>query len=175
MCQERVAWLFDHPVWDLSAGCSPGQTSSGKKCGPTPVPVRLLSAGAIGLKAEGPRAPWVSNHTIYTLLETVRYRTKYRSRHQTTYFKVTAKSYNVATRTAEPRRVKTAQKSHRIKASNAVLVTIRAVRGVISFRGFESRYLVAATITPWSTVLLEKPIVAQLVNKFLAPVRHKQK
>jgi hypothetical protein len=31
------------------------------------------------------------------------------SRHQITCFKVTAKSYNVATRTAEPRRVKTAQ------------------------------------------------------------------
>jgi CRISPR/Cas system-associated protein endoribonuclease Cas2 len=32
------------------------------------------------------------------------------SRHQITFFKVTAKSYNAATRTAEPRRVKTAQK-----------------------------------------------------------------
>jgi hypothetical protein len=45
-----------------------------------------------------------------------------RSRHQTARFKVTAKSY-VATRTAETRRVKTAQKKQRSRASNAVLVT----------------------------------------------------
>jgi hypothetical protein len=45
------------------------------------------------------------------------------SRHQIERFKVTAKSYNVATRTAKPRRVKTARSSHRSKASNAVLLT----------------------------------------------------
>jgi hypothetical protein len=36
-------------------------------------------------------------------------RNNYSTRHQIAYFKVTAKSYNVATRTAEPRRLKTAQ------------------------------------------------------------------
>jgi hypothetical protein len=44
-------------------------------------------------------------------------------RHQIACFKITAKSYNVATRTAEPRRVKAAENSHRSKDSNAVLVT----------------------------------------------------
>jgi hypothetical protein len=54
----------------------------------------------------------------------------YSSRHQNPCFKVTAKSYNVATRTSEPRRVKTSQNSQRSKASNAVLVTwSRATRG----------------------------------------------
>jgi hypothetical protein len=38
-------------------------------------------------------------------------------------FKVTVKSYNFATRTSEPRRVKTAQNSQHSKANNAVLVT----------------------------------------------------
>jgi hypothetical protein len=47
----------------------------------------------------------------------------YSSRQQTACFKVTAKSYNVATRTAEPRRVKTTQNAQRSKTSNAVLVT----------------------------------------------------
>jgi hypothetical protein len=50
----------------------------------------------------------------------------YRSRHQLACFKVTVKSYNVATRTAEPRRVKTVQNSQRSKASNVVLVTAGA-------------------------------------------------
>jgi hypothetical protein len=41
----------------------------------------------------------------------------YRNSHQITLFKeVTAESYTVETRTAEPRRVKTAQKLHRSKA-----------------------------------------------------------
>jgi hypothetical protein len=45
-------------------------------------------------------------------------------------FKVTTKSYNVATRTAEPRRVKTVHNSHSSKASNSVLLTSScAVRG----------------------------------------------
>jgi hypothetical protein len=44
------------------------------------------------------------------------------SRHQTACFKVTAKSYNVATRT-EPRPVKIVEYSQRRKASNAVLAT----------------------------------------------------
>jgi hypothetical protein len=43
------------------------------------------------------------------------------SRNQFACFNVTAKSYSVTTRTAEPRRVKTAQNSQRIKASNSVL------------------------------------------------------
>jgi hypothetical protein len=45
------------------------------------------------------------------------------SRHQIACFRVTAKSYNVATRTMERRRVKTAQNSQQSKASNAVLFT----------------------------------------------------
>jgi hypothetical protein len=54
----------------------------------------------------------------------------YNNRHQIACFKVTSKSYTVATRTAEPRRVKTAQNSQHSKASNAVLVTwSRVVRG----------------------------------------------
>jgi hypothetical protein len=47
------------------------------------------------------------------------------SRHQIARFKVTEKLYNVATRTAEPRRVKTAQNSQRSKASNVVLGAAR--------------------------------------------------
>jgi hypothetical protein len=55
----------------------------------------------------------------------------YSSRHQTACFKVTAKWYNVATQTAESRRVKTAQNSQRSKASNALRVTYsRAVWGI---------------------------------------------
>jgi hypothetical protein len=46
--------------------------------------------------------------------------TLYSSRHQTVCFKVTAKSHNVATRTAELRPVKTVQNSQRSKASNAL-------------------------------------------------------
>jgi hypothetical protein len=50
------------------------------------------------------------------------------SRRQIASFKVTAKSYNVAT--AEPRQVMTVQNSQRSKASNAVLLTLsRAARG----------------------------------------------
>jgi hypothetical protein len=56
----------------------------------------------------------------------------YSNRHQIACFKVTAKSYNVATRTAESRRVKTSQRS---KASNAALVT----------RGLEACNLVTVT------------------------------
>jgi hypothetical protein len=68
----------------------------------------------------------------------------YSSRHQIACFKVTTKSYNVATRTAEPRRMKAAQNSHR---SNAVLLTwSRAVMVVKSFRGLETYNLVTATI-----------------------------
>jgi hypothetical protein len=48
------------------------------------------------------------------------YVTLYSSSHQIACFKVTAKSYNVATRTAEPRRVKISQNPQR---SKAVLVT----------------------------------------------------
>jgi hypothetical protein len=44
-------------------------------------------------------------------------------RHQIACFNVTEKSYNLATRRAEPKRVKTAQNSHSSKASNAVLLT----------------------------------------------------
>jgi hypothetical protein len=44
-------------------------------------------------------------------------------RHQIACFKVTAKLYSVVTRTAELRRVKTAQNSQRSKASDAVLLT----------------------------------------------------
>jgi hypothetical protein len=47
----------------------------------------------------------------------------YTSRQQTACFKVTAKAYNVATRTAEPKRVKKAQNSQRNKASNVVFLT----------------------------------------------------
>jgi hypothetical protein len=43
--------------------------------------------------------------------------------HEIACFKVTEKSYNVATWTAERRRVKNAQNSQRRKASNAVLMT----------------------------------------------------
>jgi hypothetical protein len=50
-------------------------------------------------------------------------------RHKIGSFKVTTKSYSVATQTAEPRRVKTAQNSHRSKVRNAVVVTYsRAVK-----------------------------------------------
>jgi hypothetical protein len=45
------------------------------------------------------------------------------SRHQIACLKIAAKSYNIARRIAEPRRVKTAQNSQHSKASNAVLVT----------------------------------------------------
>lgn len=43
------------------------------------------------------------------------------SSHKIAIFKVAAKSRDVATRKAGPRRVKTAQNSFRIKVSNAVL------------------------------------------------------
>jgi hypothetical protein len=50
-------------------------------------------------------------------------RNVYSSRHRTAFFKVTAKSCTVATQTAEPRRMKTDQNSHRSTASNAELLT----------------------------------------------------
>jgi hypothetical protein len=54
----------------------------------------------------------------------------YNCRHQIACFRVTAKSYNVSTRTVEPRRVKTTLNSQRSKARNAVLLTwSRAERG----------------------------------------------
>jgi hypothetical protein len=52
------------------------------------------------------------------------------SHHHIECFKDTGKSYEVATRKAETKRVKTAPNSQRSKASNAVIVTYnRAVRG----------------------------------------------
>jgi hypothetical protein len=70
----------------------------------------------------------------------------YISCHQIACFKVTSKSYNVATRTAEPRLVKTAQNLQRSKTRNVVLLTYsRAVRGGESFRGLEACDLVTAT------------------------------
>jgi hypothetical protein len=69
----------------------------------------------------------------------------YSSRNQIACFKVRAKSYNVATRTAEPGRVKTFQNSQRSKASNAVLLSwSRAVRK--PFRGLEACNLVTTTV-----------------------------
>jgi hypothetical protein len=69
------------------------------------------------------------------------------SRHQIACFKVTAKSYNVAARTTEHRRMKTAQNSQRSKASNAVLLTQSCTeRGVgKSFRSVQACNLVTAT------------------------------
>jgi hypothetical protein len=76
-------------------------------------------------------------------------------RHQIACFKVTAKSHNVSTRTAELRWVKTAQNSQRSKASNAVLLTwSRAVRGAKSFRGLEACNLVTLAIMMLSSRLL---------------------
>jgi hypothetical protein len=64
----------------------------------------------------------------------------YTSRHQMACFKVTTESYNVATRTAEPRRVKVAQNSQRSKASNAVLMIWSCAEGggLNSFHGLEA-------------------------------------
>jgi hypothetical protein len=53
-----------------------------------------------------------------------------RNHHHTTCFRITEKSFKVTKRTADPRRIKTAQNSQRRNASNAVLVTwSRAGRG----------------------------------------------
>jgi ribosomal protein L23 len=67
----------------------------------------------------------VCRHKTYvqTVLEKDSRHHSYSSRHQIACFKVKSKSCNVATRTAEPRRVKTAQNSQRSKASSAVVVT----------------------------------------------------
>jgi hypothetical protein len=55
--------------------------------------------------------------------------------------------YNVATRTAEPRRAKTAQNSQRSKARDAVLLSkSRAVNVAKSVRGFEACNLMTAAI-----------------------------
>jgi hypothetical protein len=64
-------------------------------------------------------------------------------------FKVTTKSRNVATRTAEPRRVKTVQNLQRSKASNAsVDIEPRGkVGGLKSFIDLEACDFVTATIT----------------------------
>jgi hypothetical protein len=62
-------------------------------------------------------------------------------RHQTACFKAPAKSYNVATRTADPRRAKTDLNSQRSKARNTVLMM-----GMKSFRDLEARNLVTDTI-----------------------------
>jgi hypothetical protein len=71
------------------------------------------------------------------------------SHHQIACFKVTAKSHNFATQTAEPRRVKTTHNSQGHKASNAVLLTKAARKGggcVLSFCGCEACNLVTVTI-----------------------------
>jgi hypothetical protein len=67
------------------------------------------------------------------------------SRHQSGRLKVTAKSYVVATRTAETRRVKTPQNSQLINTSNAVLETYSSTGRTTSFRDLEARTLVTAT------------------------------
>jgi hypothetical protein len=68
------------------------------------------------------------------------------SLHQIACFKVTEKSYNVARRTAEPRRVRQLN-SWRSKASNAVLRTFsRSSNGGESFRGLVACSLVTATL-----------------------------
>jgi hypothetical protein len=59
------------------------------------------------------------------------------SRHQIARFKVTEKPHNVATRTAEPWRVKRVQNSQRSKARNAVLVNKSVARAVKLFCGIE--------------------------------------
>jgi hypothetical protein len=108
----------------------------------------------------GKRSEIRSMHT--TLLRTLNYRffalthlkkkSNFSDSHQIACFKVTTKSYNVATRIAEPRRVKKAQNSQRSKASNAVLVTEQR-GGVKSFRGLEACNLVTATVVYlWNVV-----------------------
>jgi hypothetical protein len=89
---------------------------------------------------------WCSTSTVGSALTTAEivFPCNAQNRHQTACFKVVAKSYNVATRTAEPRRAKTAQNSQRNEASDAVLVTSsRAVRGMKSFGGLEACNLTA--------------------------------
>jgi hypothetical protein len=62
-------------------------------------------------------------------------------------FKVTAKPCSLAVRTAEPRRVKTAQNSQHSKASNTVLLTWSpAVTAAKSFRVLEACNLVTAAV-----------------------------
>jgi hypothetical protein len=70
---------------------------------------------------------WNTFH-VYTMkyilfLKINLYLSHHSSHHQIVCFKITAKSYNVSTRTADPRRVKTAQNSQCSKVSNAVFVT----------------------------------------------------
>jgi hypothetical protein len=81
----------------------------------------------------------------------------YSNSDKTACFKVTAKSYNVSTRTAEPRRVNTAQNLHRSKSSNAVPLTYllqpRSKGGGKSFRVLEACNLVTATTVLYSTAM----------------------
>jgi hypothetical protein len=74
---------------------------------------------------------WASNGQFVQYCKTFWILVKYvnSSRHQIACFKVTAKSYNVATRAAEPRRVKTARNPRRNKTSNTVLVTVARSNG----------------------------------------------
>jgi hypothetical protein len=62
------------------------------------------------------------------------------------------KSYTVATRTAEPKRVKTSQNSQRSKARNAVLLTksLAVRRGMKSFRSLEACNLVTPTVEDYT-------------------------
>jgi hypothetical protein len=62
----------------------------------------------------------IINMSVHSTLSCHYSRYSYSSRHQILFFRVTAKSYNVATRSADPRRVKTAQNQQR---SKAVLLT----------------------------------------------------
>jgi hypothetical protein len=77
-----------------------------------------------------------------------------------------SKIENVATRTAEPRRVKTAQNSQRSKASNAVLVNYcRTVRGVKSFHSLEVCNLVTiAIVNPGMWNFVQRKVINTSVN-----------
>jgi hypothetical protein len=100
------------------------------------------------------------NHPAFSLVSSVpsclRYTLFkcYSNRHRIACFKARAKSYNVATRTAEPSRVKTDQNSQHSKTSDVVMVTLSpAVRGAKSFCGPEARNLVMATMVDMFTYL----------------------
>jgi hypothetical protein len=90
------------------------------------------------------------------------------SRHQITCLKATAKSYNVATRTAEPRRAKTVQNSQRSKAINAVQFTLSCGRGggVKSFGGLQACNLVTVATTAERLLASEECLLLHGIDYF---------
>jgi hypothetical protein len=102
--------------------------------------------------------------------------TRYNSSHQITCFKVKSKSCDVPTRTAEPRRVKTAQNSRRSKDSKFVVMSEQRHKGgggVKSFRGLEVCNLVMAAITlkrVTSSFALPGTGIVELIHHFVVMV-----